>query len=83
LGIVRIANIASGLIAAVGLAIGSADAANAGPPLILQQTIALENVSGRIDHMAVDVAGSCSESRRITVSWGFRSMKPASRRAFV
>jgi DNA-binding beta-propeller fold protein YncE len=57
LGIVRIANIAFGLIAAIGLAIGSADAAKAGPPLILQQTIPLENVSGRIDHMAVDVAG--------------------------
>ena len=38
MGIVRIGNIASGLIAAIGLAIGSADAANAGPPLILQQT---------------------------------------------
>jgi DNA-binding beta-propeller fold protein YncE len=54
---VRIADIAFGLIAAIGLAIGLADAANAGPPLILQQTIPLENVSGRIDHMAVDVAG--------------------------
>jgi YVTN family beta-propeller protein len=57
LGIVRIANIAFGLIAAIGLAIGSADAANAEPPLILQQTIPLENVSGRIDHLAVDIAG--------------------------
>jgi DNA-binding beta-propeller fold protein YncE len=56
-GIVRIAKIAFGLVAAIGLAIGSADAAKAGPPLILQQTIPLENVSGRIDHMAVDVAG--------------------------
>ena len=53
----RIANIAFVLIAAIGLAIGSADAAKARSPLILQQTIPLENVSGRIDHMAVDVAG--------------------------
>jgi DNA-binding beta-propeller fold protein YncE len=54
---VRTANIAFGLATAIGLSIGSVGAAKAGPPLVLDQTIPLDNVSGRIDHMAVDVAG--------------------------
>lgn len=53
----RTANIAFGLAAAIGLTIGSAGAAKAGPPLVLDQAIPLDNVSGRIDHMAIDVAG--------------------------
>jgi YVTN family beta-propeller protein len=53
----RTANIALWLVAAVCLAIGSVDAAKAGPPLVLEQTIPLDHVSGRIDHMAIDVAG--------------------------
>jgi DNA-binding beta-propeller fold protein YncE len=51
------ANIALGLVVAIGLTIGLAGAAKAEPPLVLEQTIPLDNVSGRIDHMAVDVAG--------------------------
>jgi hypothetical protein len=54
---VRTANIAFWLAAVIGLTIGSAGAAKAGPPLVLDQTIPLDHVSGRIDHMAVDVAG--------------------------
>ena len=38
-------------------AFGSAAAAEANAPLTLEQTIVLDNVSGRIDHMAVDAAG--------------------------
>jgi DNA-binding beta-propeller fold protein YncE len=45
------------LLAAIGLGTGSASAAEAEAPLVLERTIPLENVSGRIDHMAVDVAG--------------------------
>jgi DNA-binding beta-propeller fold protein YncE len=45
------------LVAAIGLVLGTADAATAAPPLILEQTIPLDKVSGRIDHMAVDIAG--------------------------
>jgi DNA-binding beta-propeller fold protein YncE len=45
------------LVAAIGLAARSSGAAAAEAPLILERTIPLENVSGRIDHMAVDVAG--------------------------
>jgi DNA-binding beta-propeller fold protein YncE len=53
----RIPNIAFALVAAIGWAIGAADGVQAGPPLSLEQTIPLDSVSGRIDHMAVDVAG--------------------------
>jgi DNA-binding beta-propeller fold protein YncE len=54
----RIPNVAFALVAAVGGAIGSAYAVRAAaPPLILEQKIPLNDVSGRIDHMAVDVAG--------------------------
>lgn len=44
-----------GLAAAVCLILGAANAAEA--PLALERTIPLDNVSGRIDHMAVDLAG--------------------------
>ncbi|WP_376706292.1 hypothetical protein RQ479_32355 (plasmid) [Mesorhizobium sp. ISC25] len=44
-----------GLIAAMHLC--SAGTAAAGPPLILERTIPLENVRGRIDHMAIDRVG--------------------------
>jgi DNA-binding beta-propeller fold protein YncE len=54
---VRIANAAFRLVTVICLAMGSADVTAAEPLLILQQTIPLDNVSGRIDHMAVDVAG--------------------------
>jgi hypothetical protein len=53
---VRVICAARGLVAAVCLTIGAVNAA-ADPSLILERTIPLDNVSGRIDHMAVDVAG--------------------------
>ncbi len=34
---------------------GKVQAADAGPPLVLERTIPLQGVSGRIDHMAVDL----------------------------
>jgi DNA-binding beta-propeller fold protein YncE len=45
------------LAATIGLAATSAEAANLEAPLILERTIPLENVSGRIDHLAIDVSG--------------------------
>ena len=53
----RIPNIAFALVTAIGWAMGAADGVQAASPLILEQTIPLDGVSGRIDHMAVDVAG--------------------------
>jgi DNA-binding beta-propeller fold protein YncE len=53
----RTVHIAFWLVVAVALATGWVDAAKAGPPLVLEQTIPLDHVSGRIDHMAIDVAG--------------------------
>lgn len=44
----------AGLIALLCL---SAQAQQAAPPLVLEKTIPLEKVEGRIDHLAVDVAG--------------------------
>ncbi len=46
-----------GLIAAMHLIMCSVGTAAAGPPLILERTIPLENVWGRIDHMAIDRGG--------------------------
>jgi YVTN family beta-propeller protein len=54
---VRAASVALGLIATITLIVCSAGPAAAGPPLILERTIPLENVSGRIDHMAIDRVG--------------------------
>jgi DNA-binding beta-propeller fold protein YncE len=45
------------LVAAMGLAVTPTSAAKADAPLVLEQAIPLPNVAGRIDHMAVDVAG--------------------------
>lgn len=45
------------LIAATGLGLGSVGAAEPKAPLVLERTIPLDDVSGRIDHMAVDIAG--------------------------
>jgi DNA-binding beta-propeller fold protein YncE len=45
------------LVATIGPAAVPACAADAEPPLVVERTISLENVSGRIDHMAVDLAG--------------------------
>lgn len=53
----RIASLALGLITAINFIACSVGAATAEPPLILERTIPLENVSGRIDHMAIDRAG--------------------------
>ena len=45
------------LIAALlGLRPGSSQGAESGAPLVLEQTIPLTGVAGRIDHMAVDLA---------------------------
>lgn len=44
------------LLAVIGFS-SVAGAANAGAPLLLERTIPLTSVPGRIDHMAVDVAG--------------------------
>ena len=43
------------VIAAIGLSAGSVCAAEA--PLVLERIIPLDNVTGRIDHMAVDITG--------------------------
>jgi DNA-binding beta-propeller fold protein YncE len=53
----RLSSATVGLIAAVAFGHASAAATEAEAPLALEQTIALDNVSGRIDHMAIDVAG--------------------------
>ena len=53
----RLSSATLGLIATVAFVAASAVAAEAEAPLALEQTIALDNVSGRIDHMAIDVAG--------------------------
>jgi DNA-binding beta-propeller fold protein YncE len=45
------------LIALLLFALGWAAAAEAEAALVLEQTIVFDNVSGRIDHMAVDAAG--------------------------
>jgi hypothetical protein len=46
------------LVSVIALAFAvSADGADADTPLTLEQTITLDNVSGRIDHLAVDSAG--------------------------
>ncbi len=57
LGDTRVPSAAVALIAAICLIMGSVGAAGTEPPLILEQTISLDNVSGRIDHMAVEVGG--------------------------
>lgn len=44
-------------LVALGLPMAPAGAAEARTQLILERSIPLENVSGRIDHMAVDIAG--------------------------
>ncbi|MES0041870.1 hypothetical protein [Mesorhizobium sp. M0091] len=53
----RAASMALWLIAAIPLIMCSVGPAAAGPPLILERTIPLENVRGRIDHMAFDRVG--------------------------
>ena len=53
----RTTSVALGLITAINLIACSVGAATAEPPLILERTIPLENVSGRIDHMAIDRVG--------------------------
>ena len=53
----RLSSATLGLLATVAFVAASAVAAEAEAPLTLEQTIALDNVSGRIDHMAIDVAG--------------------------
>jgi YVTN family beta-propeller protein len=45
------------LIVSVSLIGGWAEASAAGAPLVPEQSIPLEDVSGRIDHMAIDLAG--------------------------
>jgi DNA-binding beta-propeller fold protein YncE len=54
---VRAASVALGLIATIPLMVCSVGPAAADPPLILERTIPLENVSGRIDHVAIDRVG--------------------------
>jgi hypothetical protein len=44
-------------VAVMGLSVASTHAAKADAPLVLERTIPLLNVVGRIDHMAVDVGG--------------------------
>ncbi|MER9296749.1 hypothetical protein NKI38_09680 [Mesorhizobium sp. M0621] len=53
----RAASVAVGLIASIPLIVCSVGPASAEPPLILERTIPLENVWGRIDHMAIDRVG--------------------------
>lgn len=53
----RVFSAALPLLVTIGVVVGSAAAAAAEAPLVLERTIPLENVSGRIDHMAVDIAG--------------------------
>ena len=53
----RLVDAVLGLITAAALLTASAIAAEAEPPLTLERTIPLDNVVGRIDHMAVDAAG--------------------------
>jgi DNA-binding beta-propeller fold protein YncE len=45
------------LVSLMALAFASAGTADADPLLVLEQTIPLDSVSGRIDHMALDGAG--------------------------
>jgi DNA-binding beta-propeller fold protein YncE len=54
---VRASVVALGFVAAIQLIMCSVGMAAGGPPLILERTIPLENVSGRIDHMAIDRVG--------------------------
>ena len=53
----RALSVALALLATVGVAADSVCAAAAEAPLVLERTIPLGKVSGRIDHLAVDVAG--------------------------
>ncbi|MER8612628.1 hypothetical protein [Mesorhizobium sp. M0435] len=53
----RAVSVALGLIATISLIVCSVGPAAAEPPLILERTIPLENVRGRIDHMAFDRVG--------------------------
>jgi YVTN family beta-propeller protein len=53
----RASSVALAFLATGGMTAGATYTAAAGPPLVLERTIPLDNVSGRIDHMAVDVAG--------------------------
>jgi hypothetical protein len=64
-GLVRVTGLALGFAASVALVPTLAAAAEANAPLTLERTIALDNVSGRIDHMAIDVA-SPSRSAKFT-----------------
>jgi YVTN family beta-propeller protein len=54
---VRAASMTLGLVAAIQLIVFSVCPAAADPPLILERIIPLENVRGRIDHMAIDRVG--------------------------
>ncbi|GAU86800.1 hypothetical protein [Bosea sp. BIWAKO-01] len=45
------------VIVLIGLLVGSVVTAGAEVPLILDRTIPLDGVSGRIGHVAVDIAG--------------------------
>jgi hypothetical protein len=50
--------------------VGSGLAAEPGAPLVLERTIALKGVTGRIDHLAVDLARSaCSWLNSATAPW--------------
>lgn len=53
----RALSVALTFLVTVGMAADSMCTAAAEAPLVLERTIPLDNVSGRIDHMAVDVAG--------------------------
>jgi DNA-binding beta-propeller fold protein YncE len=54
---IRLSFRALAFTASVALVPTSADGAGTNAPLTLEQTIALDKVSGRIDHMAIDAAG--------------------------
>ena len=53
----RLSSAALALLAAIAFVRAAPNAAQAEAPLILEQTIALDSVSGRIDHMAIGAAG--------------------------
>jgi hypothetical protein len=64
-GQVRVTGLPLGFAASVALVPTLAAAAEANAPLTLERTIAPDNVSGRIDHMAIGAA-SPSRSAKIT-----------------
>ena len=64
-GQVRVTGLALGFAASVAMVPMLTAAAEANAPPTLERTIALDNVSGRIDHMAIDAA-SPSRSAKFT-----------------